>query len=1000
MKKARSRLALIVTLSIVLTMLFSTMSVNAASWNLNDSNRARYAGQNRYETSLQIADALKKSLGVSQFDTVVLAYGGNYPDALAGGYLANINDAPIITVDSIHKNGSNPSSETDVINYLESNLKRGGKVYILGGAGSVSERFENKLKSRYSVERLAGSGRYGTNLEILNEVGTSSDALLVCSGNGFADSLSVSAVDIPVLLVNKTLTAEQRAYIASVKPSKIYIIGGTSAVGTSIENDLKSSNKNVARIAGPNRYATSVAIAKEFFESDVLSTIVLAYGKNFPDGLSGGPLAASLSAPLVLTETDSYTAAQAYRQSTSISLCATLGGKTLISDYAVEEIMRESNEKIKAEIAKIDEEISKLEKEISETEEKIEKVPSSEEKAAAASEKEKLEAELAEKQDKLEEKKKELEDASAKTTAAKKKMDESSNAKDSAEEEAAKADAANKAAEGTLAEIQKEIDKTTADIADVDKQLEEQNQALKDAEGEKRAAEETLSKAIEAAKKSMTDALADLETAKSDEAAAKEASEKAEAAAKDARAQLALGDAGFFQWMADNGYSPNPALREVDGENITEIEYIINNEMYVSLDNVQKAINVVERTNELRVAAGKSELKVDPFAMVLSRIQVDWEAKYYAENGGLSHYSEGLKRFISVYGATGYAENLALGYNDPTDGWYKKEATYLARWMIDNQDKVVWSTTYTADEISELMTLLKTESANTSMSDEAITKMSSMINVGSTSAKYDSNAKSTYGTVGHYFNLMNEGTKSTSSAWNGRMSVANYLFGPFNRSKVGSYSTYTVSEYQALYDEYSNSINDSVDAANEALATYNAAVKNTAEKQAAVDALVDKGIGTDGTVSDSVVADEMAACDKAEAKIESINKDIESLSASRDELEETLAEEESRKEEAAKTAEETKIALDAANESLEIASAKLEEDTAAYNELKATEDTIKKEIEEIEQSITDINSAIQAAEEIINNSDDKESLTETLNSLKAQLEDARNRKADLEKQLN
>ncbi len=344
MNSLRKRFALIPVLCLALIMAFATLSVSADDGTGTGSIKAspvRFAGQNRYETSLLTADALKESLGVDQFDTVVIAYGGNYPDALAGGYLANIKNAPVITVDTITKNSA---SEKNVTEYLDKNLKTGGKVYILGGTSSVSASFENTLTtSGYDVTRLAGSNRIATNLEILKEVGTSDKGIIVATGYNYADALSVSAVDMPTLvLANKatTFTAEQEALLKEYNPSNVYIVGGTASVSSAIENTLSNDyGYNVKRIAGNNRYATSVAIAENFFDSDAIDGIVLAYGKNFPDGLSAGPLAASYDAPLILTETNDHAAAKAYRQSTSAYLCATVSGTSLISDAAVYDIM-------------------------------------------------------------------------------------------------------------------------------------------------------------------------------------------------------------------------------------------------------------------------------------------------------------------------------------------------------------------------------------------------------------------------------------------------------------------------------------------------------------------------------------------------------------------------------------------------------------------------------------------------------------------------------------
>lgn len=56
------------------------------------------------------------------------------------------------------------------------------------------------------------------------------------------------------------------------------------------------------RLAGGDRYATAARVARNRFPGG--TTVVLATGQSFPDALAGGPLAASLDAPLLLTRGD------------------------------------------------------------------------------------------------------------------------------------------------------------------------------------------------------------------------------------------------------------------------------------------------------------------------------------------------------------------------------------------------------------------------------------------------------------------------------------------------------------------------------------------------------------------------------------------------------------------------------------------------------------------------------------------------------------------------
>lgn len=63
--------------------------------------------------------------------------------------------------------------------------------------------------------------------------------------------------------------------------------------------DLQAAN--VGRIAGPDRYATAVAVSQAEFPSGHASAVVLARGDAYPDALVGTPLAHAMNAPILLT---------------------------------------------------------------------------------------------------------------------------------------------------------------------------------------------------------------------------------------------------------------------------------------------------------------------------------------------------------------------------------------------------------------------------------------------------------------------------------------------------------------------------------------------------------------------------------------------------------------------------------------------------------------------------------------------------------------------------
>ena len=287
----------------------------------------RLYGKGRYETGYAVADALKAALGVEKFEAVVVATGKNFADALAGSYLAVEKNAPILLT-----NG-NDDNVAALHAYIAANVVEGGKVYVLGGEAAVPVSVEEI--DNYKAVRLSGDSRYDTNLAILKEAGITGDSIIVATGRNFADSLSASAAKLPILLVkpDAALTDVQKEVLAGMK--NIYIVGGEGAVSADYEAQLKVFGE-VKRVYGASRYETSVEIAKTF--CDDVDLAVVASGKNFPDGLCGGPFAAALGAPLVLTKDGGAGAAAAYAAENAVASGYVLGGEGALADETVVEV--------------------------------------------------------------------------------------------------------------------------------------------------------------------------------------------------------------------------------------------------------------------------------------------------------------------------------------------------------------------------------------------------------------------------------------------------------------------------------------------------------------------------------------------------------------------------------------------------------------------------------------------------------------------------------------
>lgn len=298
----------------------------------------RIAGSNRYATSIKAAEYLAELAGVEKFENIVVACGTNFADALSGSYLANVKEAPVIVVDT-----ASPASYEEVMKYIRGKIASHGTVYILGGTGAVSQEFQDELEARgIDTQRLGGKDRYATNIEILKEAGVDSlyygDMMIAC-GSNFADALSASAVGLPIMLTGEGLNENQQQYLQRVDIDTAYILGGTGAVSEATREQVGEYTEYTCRLAGSNRFETSLAIAEAFFPYE-RDAVVLAVGDNFPDGLSAGPLAMVQDAPLILVMDNVTEHAEKYAYNHECMWAVVMGGEPLISNDAVRRIIQ------------------------------------------------------------------------------------------------------------------------------------------------------------------------------------------------------------------------------------------------------------------------------------------------------------------------------------------------------------------------------------------------------------------------------------------------------------------------------------------------------------------------------------------------------------------------------------------------------------------------------------------------------------------------------------
>lgn len=297
---------------------------------------SRLCGETRYETAYETSKTM-----ASKSNTIIVASGENFPDALAASALAGTENAPILLT-------SKDALSDDISRWIERNQTT--KVYIVGGQAAISSNVESALKSKsVATERIAGETRQDTADSIASHVSNvaSTQTVIIASSSAPWDSLSVSPYSnithSPVFLAEQdgTLSVKSINAIKASGATKAIIVGGPNAVSNNAEQALKRS-MNVERWAGQTRYETSQLIAQNAIANGAgsMSYVAFASGENFPDALSGGPVVGSHGGILLLTQKNSSELIKNWILSnrSNIQSCYTIGGCGAISPYAFSNI--------------------------------------------------------------------------------------------------------------------------------------------------------------------------------------------------------------------------------------------------------------------------------------------------------------------------------------------------------------------------------------------------------------------------------------------------------------------------------------------------------------------------------------------------------------------------------------------------------------------------------------------------------------------------------------
>jgi putative cell wall-binding protein len=325
---------------------------------------SRLYGQDRFGTAAAIAEAAFPN-GAS---TAVVATGLNFPDALAGSYLAGVLDAPILLVQT---HDPVPQSTLQALSALK--VKN---VVILGGPAAVGTDVQQTLSETPSTSSAGGNldvsrlynqdgcsscNRYDT-MEAVDtvsptDVGTvnGDPTGILATGQNFPDALGAGplafAKHFPLILTDgsqSTLTPQAQAVISTDKITHLIVVGGPAAIDPSQYDNLPGVSVDTTATTGKDRSQTSELLAEDevtnFGFTDATFDVANGYDPSFSgqppgfssDALAGAPFGGLTDTPTLITlsptDPGSATDFASKEASTLVGTGHAFGGTAAIAD--------------------------------------------------------------------------------------------------------------------------------------------------------------------------------------------------------------------------------------------------------------------------------------------------------------------------------------------------------------------------------------------------------------------------------------------------------------------------------------------------------------------------------------------------------------------------------------------------------------------------------------------------------------------------------------------
>ncbi len=233
----------------------------------------------------------------------------------------------------------------------------GMSVLVVAGSpvGAANTASEGGLDAK-GVREFAGANRYATSVvlaEAYAEARGFIDSVILASGESAVDAAAAAGLaaskGAPVLLTTPNrLSRAVEDFLVEQFVAEVFIIGGLEVVSQRVEDDLLALDTVdvVTRLAGPDRYATSAAIADEmgsfgeYCDTNQISAVVVNVDESASDVIAVGPLAYAMELPVLLTRADELPSEVAgFLTDAEIERVIVVGGSDAVSAVVINEIL-------------------------------------------------------------------------------------------------------------------------------------------------------------------------------------------------------------------------------------------------------------------------------------------------------------------------------------------------------------------------------------------------------------------------------------------------------------------------------------------------------------------------------------------------------------------------------------------------------------------------------------------------------------------------------------